>query len=68
MQRWAAQYGDRDEVWIQIPESRVNPVENPTGRAVLCWSVFNRESNGVYCFVPFSAAENSYIERSIFYV
>lgn len=68
MQRWAAKYGDSNEAWIDIPESRVNPVANPTGHAVLCWSVFNRESNGVYCFVPFSAAYNSDIERSGVYV
>ena len=36
-------------------------MQNPTGHAVLCWSVFNSEFNGVYCFVPFTAAFN---ERS----
>jgi hypothetical protein len=68
MQRWAARYGDSQEVWIDIPISRVNPIENPTGHAVLCWSIFNSAFNGVYCFVPFSAAENLYVERANDYV
>jgi hypothetical protein len=42
-------------VWIEIPDRKINAVQNPTGHAVLCWSVFNGESNGVYCFVPFTA-------------
>lgn len=32
------------------------------GQAVFRWSVFNREANGVCCFVPFIAAFN---ERSV---
>jgi hypothetical protein len=43
---------------LRSPEAKVNPVQNPTGHAVLCWSVFNSEFNGVYCFVPFTAAFN----------
>jgi hypothetical protein len=68
MQRWAARYGESSEVWIEIPDSRVSRINNPTGLAVLCWSVFNREFNGVYCFVPFSAAANVYGEGLKTYV
>lgn len=56
--RWVGKYGDRPDVWIEIPEATVNPVQNPTGHAVLCWSVSNSQNNGVYCFVPFTAAFN----------
>jgi DMSO/TMAO reductase YedYZ molybdopterin-dependent catalytic subunit len=58
MKRWIAMYGDTPDVWIEIPEAKVNLVQNPTGHAVLCWSVSNGEFNGVYCFVPFTAAIN----------
>ena len=60
MRRWVSIYGDRSDVWIEIPESRVKPIQNPTGHPVLCWSVFNSESNGVFCFVPFTAAINEW--------
>lgn len=63
MNRWAANYGGRSEIWIEIPEAKVNFVQNPTGHAVLCWSLFNDESNGVYCFVPFRAAFNTFVDR-----
>jgi hypothetical protein len=53
--RWIAKFGDNPDVWIEIPDRKINAVHNPTGHAVLCWSVFNGESNGVYCFVPFTA-------------
>jgi hypothetical protein len=53
---WAARFGDTPEVWVEIPDSTVNPVPNPTGRAVLCWSVLNTKANGVYCFMPFVGA------------
>lgn len=36
MRRWIARFGNGNEVWIEIPESRLNLIENPTGRAVLC--------------------------------
>jgi hypothetical protein len=62
MQRWVTQYGDRPDVWIEIPGVKVNTIQNPTGHAVLCWSIFNSESNGVYCFVPFTAASNEWPE------
>ena len=54
--RWIAKFGDDPDVWIEIPDHKINAVQNPTGHAALCWSVFNGESNGVYCFVPFTAA------------
>jgi hypothetical protein len=60
MQRWISKYGDRPDVWIEIPGAKLNTIENPTGHAVLCWSIFNSESNGVYCFVPFTAAINEW--------
>ena len=53
--RWIAKFGDNPDVWIERPDRKINAVQNPTGHAVLCWSVFNGESNGVYCFVPFTA-------------
>jgi hypothetical protein len=56
IRRWIAKYGDNPDVWIEIPNSKINVVQNPTGHAVLCWSVFNSEFNGVYCFVPFTGA------------
>jgi hypothetical protein len=62
MKRWISLFGDSPEVWIEIPEAKVNPVQNPTGRAVLCWSLFNSDSNGVYCFVPFISAFNDWFK------
>jgi hypothetical protein len=56
MKWWTARFGDMSEVWVEIPDSKVNPVPNPTGRPVLCWSVLNPKANGVYCFMPFLAA------------
>jgi hypothetical protein len=58
MKRWISRHGDSPDVWIEVPEARVNPVQNPIGHAALCWSLFNSEFNGVYCFVPFTAAFN----------
>lgn len=49
---WIANYGDVPEIWIEIPEARINHVSNPTGRAVLCRTSFWMVSNGVFCFVP----------------
>jgi hypothetical protein len=60
--RWVSKYGDIPDVWVEIPEATVNPVRNPTGHAVLCWSVSNSLNNGVYCFVPFTAAFNDLFE------
>ena len=60
MARWISRYGDRPDVWIEIPGAKLNTIQNPTGHAVLCWSVFNSESNGVYCFIPFTAAINEW--------
>jgi len=62
MKRWISRYGDSPDVWIEVPEARVNPVQNTTGHAVLCWSVFNTELNSVYCFVSFTAAINERFE------
>ena len=62
MRRWISRFGDTTDVWIEIADAKVNPVQNPTGHAVLCWSVFNVEFNGVYCFVPFTAAYNEHFE------
>ncbi len=64
MLRWAARYGDVPEVWIEIPNNKINRVQNPTGHAVLCWSVFNTEFNGIYCFVPFQAAFHDLADRT----
>jgi hypothetical protein len=60
LKNWMSSYGDVPEVWIEIADARVNHVDNPTGRAVLCWTAFWGESNGVFCFVPFSASANEY--------
>ena len=38
---------------------------NPTGRAVLCWSTFYPEFNGVFCFIPFQAAPGSCRSRRV---
>lgn len=54
--KWIAAYGDVPATWIEIPEARINPTDNPTGHAVLCWSTFNPYFNGVFCFIPFLAA------------
>jgi hypothetical protein len=53
---WAAHFGDATEVWIEIPEVRGIYTHNPTSRAVLCWSPDFETFDGVYCFVPYSAA------------
>ncbi len=60
MNRWITKYGDVADLWIEIPEGKVNQVQNPTGHAVLCWSIFNSDFNGVYCFIPFQAASNDF--------
>jgi hypothetical protein len=60
--RWINKYGESPDVWVEIPDAKVNPVQNPTGQAVLCWSLFNSEFNGVYCFMPFTAASNDRFE------
>lgn len=55
--KWIDRFGDIPEVWIEIPEARINHTSNPTGRAVLCWSITaHHHFNGVFCFVPFMAA------------
>lgn len=56
--RWIALFGDTPEAWVKIPEARINQTDNPTGRAVLCWSTFYPDFNGVFCFIPFRAAAN----------
>jgi len=56
LSKWMAAYGDVPETWIEIPEARINPTDNPTGHAVLCWSTFYPDFNGVFCFIPFHAA------------
>jgi hypothetical protein len=61
---WINRFGDTPETWIEVPESRVNHIQNPTGRAVLCWSTFFPNFNGVFCFVPFTAAFNDYVDRT----
>ncbi len=53
MRQWLSRYGANSDVWIEIPEAKVSAVQNPTGHAVLCWSIFNTESNGVFCFIPY---------------
>jgi hypothetical protein len=52
---WTDYYGDSSEVWIEVPHHKVIEHHNPTGHAVLCWSVFYRDNNGVFCFVPYHA-------------
>jgi hypothetical protein len=47
MKRWISRHGDSPDVWIEVPEARVNPVQNPIGHAALCWSLFNSEFNDV---------------------
>ena len=56
IRNWTARFGDRPEAWIEIPEAKVSHVANPTGHAVLCWSTFYPDFNGVFCFIPFEAA------------
>ena len=56
LSKWLASFGDVAEAWIEIPEARINRTNNPTGRAVLCWSTFYPDFNGVFCFIPFQAA------------
>lgn len=55
---WVQNFGETAEVWIEIPDDRINDVDNPTGHVVLCWTPFPNGSNGVFCFVPFRAARN----------
>lgn len=54
--QWIARHGDVAETWIEIPEARIKLIDNPTGHAVLCWSTFYPDYNGVFCFIPFHAA------------
>ncbi len=55
IRNWTARFGDRPEAWIEIPEAKVSHVANPTGHAVLCWSTFYPDVNGVFCFIPYQA-------------
>jgi hypothetical protein len=56
LSKWITSFGDISEVWIEIPDARINPVNNPTGHAVLCWSTFYPDFNGVFCFIPYQGA------------
>jgi hypothetical protein len=56
MWNWTARFGDKPETWIEIPEAKVNHVSNPTGQAVLCWSTFHPDFNGVFCFIPYQGS------------
>ena len=49
-------YEKDPEAWIEIPDARIDQANNPTGRAVLCWSTFYPDFNGVFCFIPFQGA------------
>jgi hypothetical protein len=51
--KWITAYGDAPETWIEIPDAKVTQPNNPTGRAVLCWSTFYPDFNGVFCFIPY---------------
>ena len=53
--KWTMRFGDVPDAWIEIPDARINPTHNPTGRAVLCWSTFYPDFNGVFCFIPYQA-------------
>ena len=63
LSKWLASFGDVPEAWIEIPEARINRTNNPTGRAVLCWSTFYPDFNGVFCFIPFQAASLDRVDR-----
>jgi hypothetical protein len=54
--KWITSYGDVPEAWIEIPEVRINQINNPTGRSVLFWSTFYPDFNGVFCFIPYHGA------------
>jgi hypothetical protein len=54
--KWITSYGDVPEAWIEIPEVRINRINNPTGRSVLFWSTFYPDFNGVFCFIPYHGA------------
>jgi hypothetical protein len=54
--KWINSFGDIPEAWIEVPDVRVNQTVNPTGHAVLCWSTFYPDFNGVFCFIPFQGA------------
>ena len=56
LSKWLTYFGDVAEAWIEIPDARINQASNPTGRAVLCWSTFYPDFNGVFCFIPFQGA------------
>jgi hypothetical protein len=63
--RWMVAFGDVSEVWIEIPDARINWTINPTGHAVLCWSTFYPDFNGVFCFIPFQGASNEAAPRAM---
>ena len=67
LSKWLASFGDVPEAWIEIPEARINRTNNPTGRAVLCWSTFYPDFNGVFCFIPFQAASLDLVDRAWLY-
>ena len=64
IQNWVRKFGDVSAVWIEVPDERVNHVDNPTGHPVLCWSTFHDAFNGVFCFVPFDAAADDQTDRT----
>jgi len=56
IRKWITAYGDLAEIWVEVPEERVNSTYNPTGRPVLCWSPHFSNFNGVLCFIPYQGA------------
>ena len=56
MRNWINKFGDKSEVWIEIPEAKISNVTNPTGHSVLCWSAYRPDFNGVLCFIPYQPA------------
>ena len=61
--RWIANYGNVTEILIEIPETKIIRTDNPTGRAVLCWSPDYEKFDGVFCFVPYLGAFNESADR-----
>lgn len=48
-----------DEEWARVPDDKITPVENPTGRYIACYTYYDGSRDPppyFFCFVPISMA------------
>jgi hypothetical protein len=45
-----SKYDGAPDNWVTVPVAIIHHNENPTGRAVACWSAVHDTNKGWYCF------------------